>query len=208
MAARPPGGPGPASGPADPSDSSGAPAPVRPSAGAEESVLRRTGRPLADWFAALDAWGAARCTHTETARHLTGEHGLPGWWAQHITVAYQQARGLRAPGQRADGRFSASASKTVAAPAERVFAAFADPDLRGAWLPDAELAVRTATAPTSFRADWTADGTLVAAYLTAQAPDRTRVGLQHEKLADSAAAARMKTYWRQRLAALKELLER
>ncbi|MBV2366764.1 SRPBCC family protein [Streptomonospora nanhaiensis] len=194
-------------GPAPAPDGPAAPAPVGPFPGAEDAVARRTGRAPADRFAALDAWGAAERTHTEIARRLTAHHGVEGWWVQHITVAYEQARGRRASGQRADGRFAAGASKTVAAPAERVFAAFADPARRRAWLPGAETAVRTATAPASFRAGWSADGTLVAVYRTAQG-GRTRVGLQHEKPAGAEAAARMKAYRRQRLGVLKELLER
>jgi uncharacterized protein YndB with AHSA1/START domain len=39
-----------------------------------------------------------------------------------------------------------SASKTVAAPVERLFAAFVDADLRERWLPDAGLRERTSPA--------------------------------------------------------------
>jgi hypothetical protein len=40
------------------------------------------------------------------------EHGLDKWWAQTITVGYEQAWGLREPGQNPDGSH-VSASKTV-----------------------------------------------------------------------------------------------
>ena len=43
--------------------------------------------------------------------------------AQAIAVSYERARGMRAVGERADG-FAVSASRTVAAPVERLFDAF------------------------------------------------------------------------------------
>jgi hypothetical protein len=38
-------------------------------------------------------------------------------------------------------------------------------------------------------------------------PAKTQVAVAHEKLADAAAVAAMKTYWRERLTTLKQLLE-
>ncbi|MEW2147575.1 DUF4287 domain-containing protein, partial [Micromonospora vinacea] len=77
---------------------------------ADDLIRARTGRGWAEWFALLDAASATGWTHTRIARHLSTEHEVAGWWAQTITVGYEQARGLRAPGQRRGGGFEASAS--------------------------------------------------------------------------------------------------
>ena len=61
----------------------------------EETVLAKTGRPSGEWFAILDVFDAATRGHTAAARHLREAHGLPGWWAQMVTVRYEWARGLR-----------------------------------------------------------------------------------------------------------------
>lgn len=37
----------------------------------------------------------------------------PGWWAQNVTVAYEQHIGRRTPGQLKDGSFSVSVTKTI-----------------------------------------------------------------------------------------------
>ncbi len=171
------------------------------------AVLERTGREPDAWFALLDAWGATDRTHTEIARRLVDEHGVDGWWAQTITVGYEQARGMRAPGQQSDGSFSASASKTVDVAAERAFEAFADAELRARWLPGVEVRVRTATPPKWFRADWEDGSTRIAVGFTAKGDAKAQVGVAHERLADAESAARMKTYWRERLTELKRLLE-
>ncbi len=51
---------------------------------------------------------------------------MDGWYAQSITVGYERARGLRAPGEHADG-FAVGASKTIAVPVARLFDAFEEP---------------------------------------------------------------------------------
>ncbi|TNH31099.1 hypothetical protein FHG89_04110 [Micromonospora orduensis] len=174
---------------------------------ADDLVRARTGRGWAEWFALLDAASATERTHTEIARHLVAEHDVSGWWAQSITVGYEQARGLRAPGQRRGGGFEASASRTVAVPAPRLFEAFADETARARWLPDVEVRVRTATAPRSFRADWAGGPTRIVVGFDAVGESKTRVNVLHEKLTGAEQAAELKAYWRERLAALKVLLE-
>ncbi|GAA4371970.1 hypothetical protein [Agromyces bauzanensis] len=78
------------------------------------AVLGATGRERSEWFALLDRADAATWRHKDIAAWLSGEQGVDAWWAQHLTVAYEQARGIREPGQRQDGTFEASVSRTVA----------------------------------------------------------------------------------------------
>ena len=174
---------------------------------AEETLVAATERGWQDWFAMLDGWGAASHSHTEIARWLREAQGVEGWYSQSITLGYERARGLRAPGQRPDG-FAVSASKTVAVPVERLFEAFEDEALRERWLPGADLRVRTATAPRTARYDWEDGSTRVNVGFEEMGEAKSRVAISHERLPDADAAGEMKTWWRERLAALKPLLER
>lgn len=172
------------------------------------ALLRdRTGHGWEEWFARLDAWGAVERTHTDTARWLVTTHEVPGWWAQTITVGYEQARGLRAPGQRRGGGYDATATRTVAVPVARLYAAFVDEAVRRRWLSDADLRLRTATAPRSYRADWAGGPSRIVVGFTAVNEAKARVAVLHEKLADAEESARYTAYWRDRLGALKQLLE-
>jgi uncharacterized protein YndB with AHSA1/START domain len=169
------------------------------------SVRERTGRDYAGWFTLLDDWGATGRTHTEIAAWLVQEHDVPDWWAQTVTVAYEQARGLRVPGQKKDG-FAVSASKTVDVPVERLFAAFTEADRRERWLPGSDLSVRTATEPQRLTADFDHTTRLTVRF-TAKGGGRAMVAFEHSKLADAEAAEAAKVFWKQRLARLKDLLE-
>ena len=173
---------------------------------ADAAALARTGRPRSEWFALLNAWGAADRPHPEIARWLIDEHGVDGWWAQELTVAYEMAIGRRKPGQRADG-FSITGSKTVAVPVERLYAAFLDEGVRSRWLPAGSLRVRTATPHRTARFDWQDGATRIAIGFTAKGETRSSVALDHERLPDAETAAEMKAFWRERLQQLKGLLE-
>jgi hypothetical protein len=172
----------------------------------DAKVAAATGRRWEEWFGLLDGWGAVERSHKEMARWLSDEHGVPGWWAQSVTVAYEQARGLRAPGQRPDG-WTVTASKTVAVAVDRLYAAFTDDAQRERWLPGAELRERTATAPRTARYDWEDGSTRVVVGFTDRGAAKSTVDLAHERLPDADAAEAMKAYWRERVAALKTLLE-
>ncbi|HEY4225656.1 MAG TPA: DUF4287 domain-containing protein [Pseudolysinimonas sp.] len=89
----------------------------------DEAVLAATGKHPDDWFELLDLAGATGWTHQQIASWLKTEHGTPPWWTQGITIRYEQARGLRLPGQKSDGTFAVSASKTVGGPLELAYAA-------------------------------------------------------------------------------------
>ena len=104
----------------------------------EESVIKKTGHGLDHWFGVLDAFGAATKGHTAAAAHLYDAHGVPGWHAQGITVAYERARGLREVNQACTGKFQVSVSKTVPATVTEVADALRSADRRAAWLQGAE----------------------------------------------------------------------
>jgi hypothetical protein len=116
------------------------PAPKPPAKGgiSNESVLKKTGHDLDYWFGVLDAFGAATLGHTAAAAHLYNEHGVPGWHAQGITVAYERARGLRKVNQACDGKYQVSVSKTVPATVAEVVDALESAGRRAAWLQGAD----------------------------------------------------------------------
>ena len=173
----------------------------------DDAIRERTGRGWEEWFDQLDEWGAAEMTHTEIAKRVAAELDIDplAWNAQAITMSFERTRGGRAAGQRADG-FAVTAQKTVAVPVERLFDAFADPALRGRWLPDDELRERTATKPRSARYDWGGNGSRVHVTFLAKDASST-VALEHARLADAGEAERMKALWRERLTELKQQLE-
>ena len=175
-------------------------------AGRSDAIIKeRTGCTWERWVKALDHAQAYTWSHTEIATYVREKYKVPGWWTQAVTVGYERIKGLRAVGQRRDGSFEASKSRTFAVPLVRLYRAFHDSATRGRWLPGVDLTVRTATRGKSMRITWP-DRTSVEVGFTSKGPAKSQVAVQHGKLPDRAAQARVKQYWAERLDALKEVL--
>jgi len=173
----------------------------------DDAVFRATGKRWDAWFAILDEAGARGMTHTAIADHLHRKHGVPGWWNQMVAVNYEQARGLREKYQSCDGDFSASSSKTVAAPLSKLFAAWENEKARARWMPDPGFTVRKATAKKSMRITWVDGKTNVEVNFYAKGAGKSMAAVQHSNLKDAKDVERKKAYWSRALGTLKERLE-
>lgn len=181
------------------------PAPAFEPPVSDEAVLAGTGRSWNDWLALLDEEGAAGRSHPEIVQLLTGL-GVAHWWAQSVTVGYERARGLRAPGQRSDG-WEVGASRTIAVPVGRLYEAVLEDRLREHWLPGISLSLRTAIPERSARFDWPDGMTRIHTFFESSGPARSKLTVQHVRLPDATTADETKRFWRERLAALKAWLE-
>lgn len=171
-----------------------------------EAVRAKTGKTWAQWLSILDKAGARTISHPRIAAHLHDRLGLPGWWCQMVAVGYEQARGLRAKHQRPDG-FEISVSRTVAAPATALFDAWKDARARRRWLPVRAIVIRKATRPRSMRITWSDRKTSLEVNFYAKGVGKGQVVVQHSKLPDAKAAAKMKGYWATTLDRMRETLE-
>jgi len=166
----------------------------------EESLTRGTGHGWAYWFALLDDWGATNHSHTEIAAWLGAEHGAPSWWRQGITVGYERARGMRAVGQHAEG-FTIGVTRTLPIGVDDLYAMFVSAIEAGRWLPGAELRVRKANPPRSIRYDWEDGTSRVVVSFDPVGATKSRLTINHERLADADSAAEMKSWWKRRITA-------
>ena len=172
-----------------------------------DAVRGATGHEWNEWFALLDKWGAAEREHKAIATWLRTDHDVPGWWAQGITVEYERARGLRAPGSGRDGLYSVGATRTIAVPVNRLYAAFVEPSLREAWLPGERVRERTALPHRTARFDWEDGATRLVVGFTEKGEAKSQVALSHERVPDAEVAKELKAFWRERLGVLKAMLE-
>lgn len=78
-------------------------------------VERATDRSWDEWLRFMDTVDAKNLNHKQIAlkvyEELDGVIDQAGWWAQAVTVAYEQYIGRRVPGQRPDGTFQLSVSR-------------------------------------------------------------------------------------------------
>ena len=101
--------------------------------------------------------------------------------------------GLRERGQRRDGEYAASKSRTFNVPVTTLFEAFTNPRRRKRWLPVA-VTVRSVTPHKRMRIIWD-DQTVVELGFTAKGAAKSAVAVQHEKLPTRSAADAAKKAW-------------
>lgn len=152
---------------------------VSPQKMSDDRLREATGRIRADWHALLEAAGASGWPHPEIARWLVEEHGVEGWWAQGITVGFEQAIGRRLPGETADGTFAVSVTKTLTLPR----AAALDPVMATLVESLGEPASLNPTSPYS-TARWKVDGETIVAAISEPKAGKTLVSLTHARIRD------------------------
>lgn len=174
-----------------------------------DGIARATGIPWETWTARLDALGARDMSHAEIARHvarqLAGVVENNEWWAQSVTVAYEQHTGARRPGQSGDGTFRAGASRTVTGTQDDTLARWSAlmvhrPDADGVPF---EQAPTTATTETwRYWRVRLADGTRVSLSFGDKGGCRTSIGLEHTGLGGPDDVERWRAFWKGRLGEL------
>ena len=175
-------------------------------AGMSDAVIKaKTGCTWERWVCSLDYHGADKMSHREIAALVKKTYKVADWWSQTVTVGYERIKGLRAKGQRRDGTYEASKSRTFDVPVKMLFEAWADDRTRKRWLEGTPVKIRTATEPKSMRLDW-GDKSIIAVGFMPKGSSRSSVAVQHTKLPDRETANRLKDYWSDRLDALGDVL--
>ncbi len=169
----------------------------------DEAVKAKTGKKWDQWFAILDKAGAREMSHKDIVKFLNSKHDVGPWWQQMVTVTYEQARGLREQHEKPGG-YQISVSRTVNAPLGNLYKAVASEKSRSRWLSEDGLVVRKATANKSMRVTWKDGKSSLEINFYPKGDGKSQVVVQHSKLPDAKAAARMKTFWSQALDRLRE----
>ena len=138
--------------------------------------------------------------HPEIAERIRKTGDASGWWAQSITVAFEQHIGRRDPGQRSDGSFEVSVTRTMRGERETVYRlACALFDTRNSFDGVAiDGAARTSVTPK--RSYWRAglaDGTAVTVAVEDKGGGKALVALMHQKLGRADDIARWRGFWKE-----------
>jgi len=171
----------------------------------DEAVKAKTGKGWMGWFNVLNKANANALPHKDVAMLLHEKHGVPGWWAQMITVEYERARGGRQKHERPDG-YSVSISKTFAAPLSKLYAAATDPKLRAKWFPKGGFEETSKTKDKYWRGKWNGDGRLEAGFY-AKGEGKSQLAVQVSKLVRKSDVEKERARWKQALGKLNDILK-
>ena len=170
-------------------------------------VLPQTGKTMEEWFAVLDKKGASSIPHSEIfalTGKLKGLSELNEWNRNLLTTSYGWSRGLKERGEKESG-FEISVSKTVNAPLNQLYRAFADEALRKKWLKE-KITIRKATENKSARVTWADGASSLSIDFYEKGTHKSQIVIQHMKIESSERAAELKTFWQERVVVLKKMM--
>ena len=174
------------------------------------AIERGTSRPWDRWVSRLDELGAAELDHRDIVPHVQRELerlgvGNSGWWAQSVTVAYEQHIGRRLPGQQSDGTFSAAVSRTVPGSSDDALAAWTTLVGHRTRLAGRNVSSGPVTSSTPKWRYWRCvldDDTRVEVTIGASGPARSRIAVAHNRLPSPGTADEAKAFWKDLLTEL------
>jgi uncharacterized protein YndB with AHSA1/START domain len=172
----------------------------------DDSVQAKTGKNWSQWFAILDKAGAKEMSHQQIVKLLNSKYDVGPWWQQMVTVTYEQARGLRQKHEKPSG-YEISVSRTVNAPLASVYKKVANERGRSLWLSEDAVTIKKSTPNKSMRMVWKDGKTSLQISFLEKGDGKSQVVVQHGKLPDAKAAAKMKSYWGKALDRLREVVE-
>jgi hypothetical protein len=175
----------------------------QPSIG-DEAVKAKTGRGWMGWFVILNKANANAMPHRQVAAMLHDKYGVPGWWAQMITVEYERARGGRQKHEKADG-YSVSVAKVMPIDLPVLFAAATDPKLRAKWFPKGAFEETSKTKDKYWRGKWKKDARLEVGFY-AKGTAKSQIALQVNKLASADSVEKERAAWKEAMTRLEELV--
>jgi hypothetical protein len=172
---------------------------IKPSMISDAALLKATGKSWAQWKKVLQIMKAKDLNHKDIAAKLSSEHDVPGWWAQGITVRFEQEIGRRKPGQRSSGEYNVSVSATFDGSMDELLAQWSK-TLKGRKEFDGVSAVSPPVTTTSPKwRYWKVklqDGTRVTVNISEKPGGKALLQVQHENLPDQEGIARWRAYWR------------
>lgn len=168
----------------------------------DKTIEKATGVSWQTWLDRLEKMGARDLSHQDIASNLVSDYSVAGWWAQSLTVRYEQVIGRRKVGQNSKGEFSISVSKTLPGTMDEAFhwwltIAQSRTDFNGIEI------ISSSTTETEKWRNYRAalkDGSRVVVGVYAKSPAKAGLGLQHEKLISAESAETWRSYWKSLLA--------
>jgi len=163
-----------------------------------DTIKKGTGKSWQDWLEFFESIDAANLSHKEIAEQASTLGGAPSWWRQMVAVAYEQHIGRRFPGQDSDGQYSVSVSKTMSVGLDEAMAAWVA--LVGDCTEFSNVAI--VRGPDLSHTDkwryWRcslADGSRLNVYVYLKPPNKSVLGIDHNKLELPEQVDHWRAYW-------------
>ncbi|HEV8286436.1 MAG TPA: hypothetical protein VGQ09_19140 [Chitinophagaceae bacterium] len=164
----------------------------------DERYLNATGKNWKWWFATLKKTGAEKMLHKQIAVILEKQFGVSAWWAQSITVRFEQEIGRRIPGETSENTYQANLSKTVSGAAEEIFSRWIDNFSHRSSLNGKKIKKDAKTSVTKKWSYWRVkleDGSAISINFSQKGKDKVLIQVNHDQLLNEEEKLAWKSFW-------------
>ncbi|MCT6701177.1 hypothetical protein [Rheinheimera sp. 4Y26] len=168
----------------------------------KDKISVATGRSLQSWFEFLTTHQATTLSHTDIAALLKTQPGVSDWWAQQLTVKFEQHLGKRLPGQDCSGQFKLSVNKTLPGGLDEALALWLAAVAGIQSFNQVPLKAQPRVSQTEKWRYWRcelADGSRLALHIQQKTTDKVALSLQHEQLSTAEALEHWRSFWKAEL---------
>jgi hypothetical protein len=168
-----------------------------------QAIEKATGKSWDEWLKVFEGMKARDLPHKEIVLKIIDVGGVTPWWAQMITVAYEQHIRRRIPGQRSSGKFQVTASRTVDGTLDAALKGWLRVTAGRREFLKVPIARPATISPKGKYIYWRcglANGSRLDMSIYERAPGKTVIALGHENLASLKEIDRWRTFWKSQLA--------
>lgn len=158
-----------------------------------------TGKSWSEIEQYLAGIGADQLSHKEIAGKLHEDGIAEAWWAQSVTVAYEQQIGRRVPGQDCNGEYSVSVSKTIIGELDdalRVWQEHVGSAEAFSAIDISRGPERSSTEKWRYWRCGLSDGSRVNVNIYQKAAGKAALSIQHERLESSEQVEHWRAFWK------------
>ena len=171
----------------------------------KEPIEKATDIQWQTWLELIEQAGGKNMSHPEIVavayRKLNKKIDKAGWWSQGIAVAYEQQIGRRLPGQKPDGTFEFSVSKTFDGQRKDIFEKVSRILDSKTKLNNGDVK-NTRTTSTPNRSHWRCDldDTKLDFSFEQRPKNKTAVIIYHTQLKNQSTSDEWRNFWKQYVA--------
>jgi hypothetical protein len=171
----------------------------------DATLVKATGKNWKQWMAVFKKINAKDLPHKEIASLLERDYEVSGWWAQSLTVRFEQETGKRIPGERSDGSFNVTVSGSLSGDVDTVFEKWTNKYASVSSFNKMKISGEPSTSVTPKWRYWKirlADKSRLNINFAQKSEDKTLVQINHENLADTDELEKWRVYWKKELSSL------
>ncbi|HXL56411.1 MAG TPA: hypothetical protein VN958_09150 [Chitinophagaceae bacterium] len=171
----------------------------------DSAFIEATGKTWKEWLSELEKMNAKNLNHKDIVFALVRQYDISDWWAQSITVRFEQETGRRIPGETSEGTYQVTVSSTIEGDAETIFDSWTEKYALHLSFNGVKIAAPPTTSITKKWYYWRVkleNASRISVNFSQKTETKTLVQVNHDDILSSDEIEQWKAFWKKEIAGL------